>query len=94
MTPTPDVPSTNVPSPYTTSDTPYAAYLHYKGHKIVTTKQDPNDYKREVMVFVLDDEVPQLEEEWRSGQATGDLKLYYRSYKIVSRMVNESRKSR
>lgn len=94
MTQLPVDPSTEVPEPYKTSDTPYAAYLHYKGHKLITTRQDPNDYKREVMVFVMSDEIPELEKEWRFGQATGDLKLYYRSYKIVSRMVNESRKSR
>jgi len=94
MTPTPAEPSTNILEPYRTSDTPYAAYLHYKGHKLVTTTQDPNDYKREIMLFIMDDDIAKLEQEWRFGEATGDLKKYYRSYKIVSRMVNESRKSR
>lgn len=94
MTKSPVEPSTDIPVPYPTSDTPFAAYLHYHGRKVVTTKQDPNDYKREVLLFVMDDEIPQLEEDWRYGKAEGDLKKYYRSYKIVSRMINESRKSR
>lgn len=93
MTQLPVEPSTS-PLPYKTSDTPYAAYLHYKGHKLITTKQDPNDYKREVMVFLHDPTIEALEEEWKQGEATGNLKLYYRSYKIISRTVNEARKSR
>lgn len=84
----------STPSPYKTSDSPYAAYLHYMGHKLVTTRQDPNDYKREVLVFIYSDEIPKLEQEWRYGRATGDLKKYYRSYKIISRMVKESRETR
>lgn len=84
----------SVPQPYKTSDTPFAAYLHYCGHKLVTSRQDPNDYKREVLVFMFSDEISDLEEEWKRGQATGDLKKYYRSYKIVSRTINEARKAR
>lgn len=91
--PTPAAPSTS-PEPYKTSDTPYAAFLHYMGHKIVTTRQDPNDYKREVIVFVLEDDIPTLEELWRSGRAEGDLKRYHRSLKIVNRFVAEARRSR
>lgn len=93
MTPIPDVPSTNL-EPYRTSDTPFAAFLHYHGHKIVGTKQDPNDYKREVCVFIFTDEIPDLEQQWRFGKATGDLKKYHRSLKIVNREVNQARKKR
>jgi hypothetical protein len=93
MTPTPAEPSIDL-EPYMTSDTPYAAFLHYSGHKIVGSKQDPNDYKREVMVFVFTDEIPELEEHWRAGKATGDLKKFHRSLKIVTRFVNEQRNKR
>lgn len=93
MTKTPAEPSTNL-EPYKTSDTPFAAYLHYHGHKLVGTKQDPNDYKREVVVFIYSEEIPALEQEWRFGTAQGDLKKYQRSLKIVNRFVNEARKKR
>jgi hypothetical protein len=56
--------------------------------------QDPNDYKREVCVFIYSDQIPALEQEWRFGKAVGDLKRYHRSLKIVNRFVNEARKKR
>lgn len=93
MTQTPDGLSTEM-EPYKTSDTPYAAFLHYSGHKILGTRQDPNDYKREVLIFIYDPEIDELEAEWRSGQASGDLRRYQRSLKIVNRVVNENRKKR
>jgi len=80
--------------PYKTSDTPYAAFLHYSGFKILGSKQDPNDYKREVLIFIKSPELIALESEWRSGKAVGDLKRYHRSLKIVNRLVNENRKKR
>lgn len=94
MTQTPAEPSIKAPDPYKTSDTPFAAFLHFSGHKLVTSRQDPNDYKREVIIFVFDEDIPVLEKEWRFGQATGDLKRYHRSLKIVNRFVNEARKTR
>ncbi len=93
MTPTQDEPSTSL-EPYKTSDTPYAAFLHFSGHKLVGSVQDPNDYKREVCVFIYSDKIPQLEQDWRFGKAIGDLKRYHRSLKIVNRFVNEARKKR
>lgn len=94
MTQTPVESGTKVPEPYKTSDTPYAAFLHYSGYKLITTQQDPNDYKREVMVFIYDEAIPELEKEWRLGKANGDFKKYHRSLKIVNRFVNEARKKR
>lgn len=85
---------TKVPEPYKTSDTPYAAFLHYSGHRLITSQQDPNDYKREVLVFMLDESIPELEKEWRLGKAVGDLKKFHRSLKIVNRFVVEARKKR
>lgn len=80
--------------PYMTSDSPFAAYLHYEGHKLVGSKQDPNDYKREVVVFIYGEDIPELETKWRFSKAIGDLKKYHRSLKIVNRYVNEARKKR
>lgn len=80
--------------PYKTSDTPFAAFLHYSGYKLAGSVQDPNDYKREVIVFLYDDRLATLEEEWRFNKATGDLKKYHRSLKTVNRYINEARKKR
>lgn len=93
MTKTPVDPSTEL-EPYKTSDTPYAAFLHYSGHKLIGSVQDPNDFKREVCVFIFTEDVPKLEQEWRFGGVQGDLKKYHRSLKIVNRFVNEARKKR
>jgi hypothetical protein len=82
------------PEPYRTSDTPYAAFLHYTGYRLVGSAQDPNDYKREVLYFILDERLPELEIEWRTGKAVGDLKKYHRSLKIVNRYINQARKER
>ena len=93
MTKTPAVPSTS-PEPYRTSDTPFAAYLHFMGNRIVGSVQDPNDYKREVLVFIYTEDIPPLEQDWRFGKAEGDLKKFHRSLKTVNRYVNEARKKR
>lgn len=93
MTPTPVDPSIEL-EPYKTSDTPYAAFLHYSGHKLVGSVQDPNDFKREVCVFIYSEEIPKLEQSWRFGGVMGDLKKYHRSLKIVNRFVNDARKKR
>lgn len=93
MTPSQDESSTD-PQPYRTSDTPFAAFLHFSGYKIIHSIQDPNDYKREVLLFLLDDGIPVLEADWRLGKASGDLKKYQRSLKIVNRFIYEARKKR
>ena len=93
MTKIPVDPSTNL-EPYKTSDTPLAAFLHYSGSKLIGSVQDPNDYKREVCVFIYSQEIPKLEQDWRFGKALGDLKRFHRSLKIVNRLVNEARKKR
>ncbi len=94
MTPTQADPGTKLPEPYRTSDTPYAAFLHYCGYRLITSQQDPNDYKREVLFFVLDEALPELEKTWRLGRAEGDLKKYHRSLKIVNRFIYEARENR
>lgn len=93
MTQTPGDRSTS-PEPYRTSDTPFAAFLHFSGHQLVGTRQDPNDYKREVLIFIYTDEIPKLEQAWRFGKAAGDLKKFHRSLKIVNRYIGDARKKR
>ena len=94
MTQTPDESSASEHTPYKTSDTPLAAYLNYCGYRILGSIQDPNDLKREVLVFLLDDRIPELEKEWQQNKAQGDLKKYHRALKTVNRYVNEARKKR
>lgn len=94
MTTLPDELSTKELEPYKTSDTPFAAFLHYSGEKMVGSVQDPNDYKREVLVFIYTPNIPVLETEWRLNKAQGELKKYHRSLKIVNRFVSEQRKKR
>jgi hypothetical protein len=78
------------PEPYRTSDTPYAAYLHYSGVLIVGTRQDPNDIKRKVYVFVYSEDVPKLEQQFHHGSAPVEAKRYYKSYKIVTRFLRDN----
>lgn len=80
--------------PFKTSDTPFAAYLHHSGMKLVGSVQDPNDSRREVCVFVRTEKTEELESMWHSGKAEGNLKKYHRSLKIVNRYVNEARRKR
>lgn len=94
MIQSPEEHSTKQLLPYKTSDTPFAAYLHYSGVKLATTRQDPNDYKREVLVFVATDNIEALEQEWKLGKAIGDLKRYHRSLKIVNNHIKEARRDR
>jgi hypothetical protein len=93
MTPTQDESSASY-EPYKTSDTPFAAFLHFTGRRILGTIQDPNDYKREVVVFLFDDMLDDLEKQWQQGKASGDLKKYHKSLKIVNRTIYENRKKR
>lgn len=71
--------------PYKTSDTPFAAYLHMKGMRILTTVKDPNDHKRKIYVFVDEPLRPQYEEEFISDE--GGFKSYWVSLKIVQRYL-------
>ncbi len=93
MTKIQEEPSTKL-LPYKTSDTPFAAFLHYSGVKLATTKQDPNDYKREVLVFIDEPKIAELEKIWKLGGVQGDLKSYHRSLKIVNNHIKEARRGR
>lgn len=79
------------PKPYKTSDTPFAAYLHYHGLKPLVMRPDPNDHKRLIFVFVDSEIIPELEKHYRNTDPDVKLKKYYKSYKIVTRMVAEAK---
>ena len=55
-------------TPYKTSDTPFAAYLHYHKHVLVTLRDDPNDVRRKVYVFVQQETTKDLEKEYYHGR--------------------------
>jgi hypothetical protein len=80
-------------SPYKTSDTPYAAFLHLNGITPLGVRPDPNDAKRYVFVFIYQDNIPKLEQEYRYGKTAEikQIKGFYKSLKICTRMVNEEK---
>lgn len=75
--------------PYKTSDTPFAAFLHLQGMTPITTRDDPNDYKREVFIFIDVPEREQYEEDWKNDK--GGYRTYYTSLKIVQHMLRRRR---
>jgi hypothetical protein len=75
--------------PFTTSDTSLAAYLHMNQHIFIGIKQDPNDAHRKVYVFVKTEETDELEHEYLSGEITVHPKLYYKSIRIMHKMLRE-----
>ncbi len=77
--------------PFTTSDTSLAAYLHYKDHMFIGIMQDPNDLQRKVYVFVEDESTKNCADEYQSGQVTVSPKLYYKSIRIMHRMLRDGK---
>lgn len=77
--------------PFTTSDTSLAAYLHYKNHQFIGIMQDPNDTHRKVYVFIEDPETKEVSEEYLSGSVTVNPKLYYKSIRIMHRMLRDGK---
>jgi hypothetical protein len=78
--------------PFTTSDTPLAAFLKYHNHAIVGMKPDPNDIKRKVYVFIKQDNTDILIEEFYHGEPMVNPHLYYRALvKEVFKKLRESR---
>jgi uncharacterized Zn-finger protein len=77
--------------PYTTSDTSLAAYLHYKGHEFMGTMQDPNDSHRRIFVFVETETTGSCEDEYLSNSVTVHPKLYYKSIRVMHKMLREGR---
>lgn len=77
--------------PFTTSDTSLAAYLHYKNHSFVGIMQDPNDAHRKVYVFVEKEDTKESESEYLSNEVTVHPKLYYKSIRIMHRMLRDGK---
>ena len=76
--------------PIKTSDTPFAAYLLYSGHQLVTVVDDPNDVKRKVFVFVRKEDTPDIEEQYYRGGAPAEAPMYYKSIRIIYKELRES----
>jgi len=76
--------------PYTTSDTSLAAWLHYKGHKLVGFMQDPYDNSRKIAVLVKRDDTGELEREYLKP-VTINLRHYYKSIRAVHYTLREGR---
>jgi len=78
--------------PFTTSDTPLAAYLKYHKHTIVGMKPDPNDVKRKVYVFIKEDNTDLLIEDFYNGDPLVNPHLYYKVLvKEVFKKLRETR---
>lgn len=80
------------PTPYKTSDTPYAAFLHYHKHQFVTIRDDPNDVKRKVYVFVEKDNTKELQEEYYRGDPNVIAPMYYKSVRLMYAKLREFNK--
>ena len=78
-------------APFTTSDTPLAAYLRYHKHALVGMKPDPNDIKRKVYVFIKEDNTDILIEDFYHGEPLVNPHLFYKVLvKEVFRKLRES----
>jgi hypothetical protein len=80
--------------PIKTSDTPFAAYLHYKGHHLVTIINDPNDIKRKVFVFVREETTPEVEQLFYKEGAPAEAPKYYKSIRIIYKELRESNENK
>lgn len=79
-------------SPFKTSDTPLAAFLHFKGMTVMTTVDDPNDPKRRVFVFMDEPERETYVQMWKDDQ--GGQRSYYASLKVVQHMLFPPKRNR
>lgn len=80
--------------PFKTSDTPFAAYLHYKGHILVDLVSDPNDYKRKVFVFVQKEDTNEVNDLFYNGGAPAEANQYYKSIRVIYRELREHNNER
>lgn len=53
--------------------------------------QDPNDAHRKVYVFIEDTETKDLSDEYLSGTVSVNPKLYYKSIRIMHRMLRDGK---
>jgi len=77
--------------PFKTSDTSLAAYLHYKNHQFIGIMQDPNDLHRKVFVFIEQEDTEPVVDEYQSNQIIVHPKLYYKSIRIMHRMLRDGK---
>lgn len=75
--------------PYTTSDTPLAAYLRYHSHEIVGKQQDKNDKRRTVFIFVEEERTKELEDDFYNNIGVVEPRAYHRALKEIYRRLNE-----
>lgn len=75
--------------PIKTSDTSLAAYLHYNGHTFMGLMKDPNDSHRRVFVFIQNDTSEELRGTYDSGTVEINPKGYYKSIRIMHKMLRE-----
>lgn len=76
--------------PYTTSDTPFAAYLNFRGMELLSTTPDKYDRKRQAFVFIDVPERPQYEQDWDND--LGGFRSYYKALKTVQHALHPARK--
>jgi len=81
----------NGTEPVVTTDTSLAAYLHYHGHAFVGLMQDPYDSHRKAYVFVRTAQTEEHELEYQSNEVTLHPKLYYKSIRVMHRMLKDGR---
>lgn len=75
--------------PFTTSDTPFAAYLLCHSHKYVGMRPDPNDKKRKVFVFIKQENTELLTNDYYEGSPQIDPRTYYAKTRIVHRHLRD-----
>lgn len=77
--------------PFSTSDTPFAAYLRYHSHEVVGVQKDKNDKRRMVFIFVKEERTQALEDEYYNHVAQVEPEAFYRALKDMYRRLNGSR---
>ena len=76
--------------PFTTSDTPFAAFLHYHNHRVVGMKRDPNDAKRLVYCFVKKDTTESLSKGFYKGESEVEPNSYHKSVREIGKVLREN----
>lgn len=77
--------------PFTTSDTPFAAYLRYHDQTPLGVKQDDNDPRRLLYVFVKTPDIEVLKREYYGGDCSLNLGRYYTHIRFVHALLKEKK---
>lgn len=75
--------------PYTTSDTPFAAFLVYHSHEVVSMQNDKHDRRRKVFIFIKEPRTQELEDEFYNNIAEVEPRAYHRALKEIYRRLND-----